>query len=166
MEYHDLFDEAGADFALNGSIKAELLKGAARLHRSAKLDGVLLESVDARAPGRHLDPPFEVEIAIEPSFSTPAEGELSYLFKYDVQAKSGEDLVMQFRAGYRVKYTFEMDDVSEQVMEAYGENVALATVHPYVRELVRRISGDFGFPPLTLDNLDLGVLFSIFAEEL
>ncbi|WP_042800855.1 protein-export chaperone SecB [Streptomyces sp. C] len=151
---------------MNDSTKAELLKGAARLHRSAELGGVLLESVEARAPGRHLDPPFTVEIAIESSYSAPMEGKLAYTFRYDVQAKSDDKIVMQVKALYRVKYSFDLEDVPEDVIEAYGENVALATVHPYVRELVRRISGDFGFPPLTLDNLDLSTLFAMFAEGL
>lgn len=94
------------------------------------------------------------------------EGKLAYTFRYDVQAKSDDKIVMQVKALYRVKYSFDLEDVPEDVIEAYGENVALATVHPYVRELVRRISGDFGFPPLTLDNLDLSTLFAMFAEGL
>ncbi|WP_078861650.1 protein-export chaperone SecB [Streptomyces sp. NRRL F-5650] len=143
---------------------AESLRLASVLHESAYLQGIRLNSLEAQVFDRKPDPPYSVVTELRPNVSLGAKS-ITFEVRYEVKALADEDEVFRIVCEFQAGYEHDLDDVTGDMASTYGDVIVLATLHPYVRELVHRVSSDLGFPGLFLDNLDSKDLFQLLSEE-
>ncbi|MFD7062734.1 protein-export chaperone SecB [Streptomyces sp. NPDC059906] len=143
---------------------AESLRLASTLHESANLRGIRLNSLEAKVTDRKPDPPYNVVTELSPSVSV-AEKSITFEVQYEVTVSAEDQEVFRISCAFQAGYEHELDDVTLDMASTYGDVIVLATLHPYVRELVHRVSSDLGFPGLFLDNLDSKDLFRLLSEE-
>ncbi|MGW5638443.1 protein-export chaperone SecB [Streptomyces sp. NPDC003832] len=144
---------------------SESLRLASALHESANLLGIRLNALEAKVFNRKLEPPYEVETSVSPNVSVAGKT-ITFEMLYEVAAATSEgDEVFRISCAYQAGYEHELDEVTEEMASTYGDVIVLATLHPYVRELVHRISSDLGFPGLFLDSLDNKDLLRLLIGE-
>ncbi|OWA25180.1 protein-export chaperone SecB [Streptomyces sp. CS057] len=142
----------------------ESLRLASTLHESAYLRGIRLNSLEAKVVDRNPDPPYSVVTELSPSVSV-GEKSITFDVAYEVKALADEDEVFHISCSFQAGYEHDLGEISLEMASTYGDVIVLATLHPYVRELVHRVSSDLGFPGLFLDNLDSKDLFRLLSEE-
>ncbi|MFI6489885.1 protein-export chaperone SecB [Streptomyces sp. NPDC050564] len=142
----------------------ESLRLASTLHESANLLGIRLNSLEAKVINRKLEPPYDVVAELTPNVSVGVKT-ITFEVQYEVTALAEEQEVFRISCAFQAGYEHELDDVTVDMASTYGDVIVLATLHPYVRELVHRVSSDLGFPGLFLDNLDSKDLFRLLSEE-
>ncbi|MFG2194445.1 protein-export chaperone SecB [Streptomyces sp. NPDC048639] len=143
---------------------AQSLRLASTLHRSAKLRGIRLNDLEAKVFNRRLDPPYDVSTELEPSISV-AEREVTFQVAYEVTAEAEGEEIFKIKCEFQAGYSHELESVSDEMVSTFGNVIVLATLHPYARELVHRVSSDLGFPGLFLDSFDTKDLFLLLSEE-
>jgi preprotein translocase subunit SecB len=143
----------------------ESLRLASTLHESANLRGIRLNALEAKVFNRKLEPPYDVVTSVSPNVSVGVKT-ITFEMHYEVAAATPEgDEVFRITCAYQAGYEHELDEVTEEMASTYGDVVVLATLHPYVRELVHRVSSDLGFPGLFLDSLDNRDLLRLLIGE-
>ncbi|NUV56669.1 protein-export chaperone SecB [Streptomyces coelicolor] len=133
---------------------------AEKLHESAELVGIRLQSLEAKVLDRGVKPPYQVQVDMEPSCKV-GRSSATYQIRYSVKAKKEDEPVFTLDFTYEARYSHSLEKVPREAIAAFGDIVVLATLHPYVRELTQRISLDLGFPAFVLDNLDTKDLFQL-----